>query len=646
MVPLQERRDPNADVSPAPYDAWVFAKSLAGHHVNGEVQRVSGAHRELARRLAEADVEDRDRAWDAHLCTLPEAEAGAWIEAVAAVNPDGPAPEDDGWGQPLAFKLPPVEPFPSDVYPLPVARLIRQGAQAIGCPADYFGMTVLAVAGAAIGRSVRLSIKDNYFASPAFYVVNVGKPGDGKSPALSATVKPLWRIDEAAHQTYTEARAEYERSREAYEEAKKNAQRSNRPPKPRRRRSKDEDELDDDDCLEGAALVPTPVPPIRPILRRSIVEDATTEALAPILSDNPRGLLVSRDEFTALIGSLNQYKSGKGADRQFFLSAWSGEPIAVDRKGNVARVPIRVPHPFLCIVGGTPPDMLGEIAESKGREDGFLDRILFTYPDRAPQRSWTDEGIPQDTSTAWAEIVNRLWQRPLSLNEGRECPAVVKFTPEAKALWRDWYNAHHAELNADDFPQSLAGPWAKLEQYAARIALTLHMLWWAADPLRSEVVLPEVGPERMRDIVRLLIYLKSHTRRVREAMKARVRGAEGNDDVQSILRWLLRHRPESFPLRDLTRDLGKTFAKRPRALEEALVWLVNQNCLRRQEAERPQGSRGRTRSSVYLVNPDLIAPQNCQNRPNALPEDDPGDLGDFATHPEGREEVGDDDLPF
>ncbi len=40
---------------------------------------------------------------------------GRWIEAVAAVNPDGPAPEDDGWGQPLAFKLPPVEPFPLDV---------------------------------------------------------------------------------------------------------------------------------------------------------------------------------------------------------------------------------------------------------------------------------------------------------------------------------------------------------------------------------------------------------------------------------------------------------------------------------------------------------------------------------------------------
>ncbi len=197
MVPLQERRIPSADVSPTPYDVWVFAKARAGHPINGEARRVSGTHRELAQRLAEADVEDRDRAWDAHLCTLPEAEAGAWIEAVAAVNPDGPAPEDDGWGQPLAFKLPPVEPFPLDVYPAAAVRLIHQGATSIGCPADFLALPVLAVAGAALGRSASLRLKSGYFASASIYAVCVGLPGDGKSPAVSAIASPMRSLDEA-----------------------------------------------------------------------------------------------------------------------------------------------------------------------------------------------------------------------------------------------------------------------------------------------------------------------------------------------------------------------------------------------------------------------------------------------------------------
>ena len=39
---------------------------------------------------------------------LSEAEADAWIEAAAGSDPADPPPEDDTWGQPLAFELPPL----------------------------------------------------------------------------------------------------------------------------------------------------------------------------------------------------------------------------------------------------------------------------------------------------------------------------------------------------------------------------------------------------------------------------------------------------------------------------------------------------------------------------------------------------------
>ncbi len=479
--------------------------------------------------------------WEEFVATLAEPESNDLIDAVAVVNPADPAPEDDGWERPQLEKPVPVEPFPVDIYPDVVARLIRQGATSIGCPADFLGMAVLPVAGAAIGQSVNLRIKEGYFVSAAFYVANVGKPGDGKSPALKAVVSPLWRIDEEAHKTYLEEKTEFERAREAYEMAKKDMHRSRTRVTAQHHQSEGGDALDDDGVSEGAESASLPVPPPRPIPRRSVVDNVTTESLAPILSDNPHGVLGVRDEFTALVGSFNQYKSGKGTDRQFYLSAWSGEPITIDRKSNPDQMPIRVPHPFLGLVGGMPPDMLGELAEGKGRDDGFIDRILFAYPDPMPKPGWTKQGIDKQTKTDWADLVRQLWQLPMRVYEGEECPYNINFAPEAEKIWEEWFNDHHAEQNADDFPDWLRGPWAKLEQYAARIALTLHMLHWGADPMRSEAV-PDVPPQRMRNAVRLVNYLKSHTHRVRSLMRVKEKGSDGGEHVQTILKWI-RRRP-------------------------------------------------------------------------------------------------------
>jgi hypothetical protein len=128
-------------------------------------------------------------------------------------------------------------------------------------------------------------------------------------------------------------------------------------------------------------------------------------------------------------------------------------------------------------------------------------------------------------------------------------------------------------------------------------------------------------------------------------MKAKAQGQEGNDDVQCILKWIHRHRPESFSLRDLNHDLSKTFGKRPQSLEEALSWLVRHNCIRLpDEPAVPKGRRGRRPSTVYLVNPHVISSQNGQNRPSetvpAYREEDFDNYGNSAeatAHHDGEE---------
>jgi hypothetical protein len=48
---------------------------------------------------------------------------------------------------------------------------------------------------------------------------------------------------------------------------------------------------------------------------RILLDDCTTEAMAGVLEQNPRGLVMVRDELAALVCGMNQYKSGKGHDR-------------------------------------------------------------------------------------------------------------------------------------------------------------------------------------------------------------------------------------------------------------------------------------------------------------------------------------------
>ena len=96
---------------------------------------------------------------------------------------------------------------------------------------------------------------------------------------------------------------------------------------------------------EADALDKKTKPPAQPAPRRIDLDDTTIEAAIPIMADNPRGLILINDELTALVAGCNQYKGGKGNDRQALLKIWAGQAFKKDRVLNPGRIPIRVPHP-------------------------------------------------------------------------------------------------------------------------------------------------------------------------------------------------------------------------------------------------------------------------------------------------------------
>ncbi len=466
---------------PPPFDCWVLARLTADLAVTAaDLAAMSDAFRRLAALLAATPFTDRCHIFDAFLAGRDDRDA--IIKAISDADPTAPAPAagsawpSSDWAPLRLEELPPVEPFPVDVLPKLAARLVNEGADAIGCPRDFLGVPMLGLAGGTIGRSVSLMLKPGYFAGATTFMGSVGPPSDGKTPALKATAAAVRTIDD-------QLAAEYARYLERWKEEVAGTPKGTKPP-----------------------------PPPKP--RRIDIDDATMEVLPHILEANARGLIMTRDELSAFLLGMNQFKGGKGNDRSNALKIWSGDRIVKDRVNHENGVPIRCPHPSLSIVGGLTPDMLGELADPKGRADGFIDRFLLAFPDPLPVAAWSNRGIPEDLAADWCSLIARLWMRPLDFKDGRSVPHVAYFTPEGKTRWEERYNAHSAEMNAPEFPPHLRGAWGKLREYAGRLTLILTLMHHAADPTADPLEVPQVRPCHVDDAWKLIGYFRSHARRI------------------------------------------------------------------------------------------------------------------------------------
>ena len=340
--------------------------------------------------------------------------------------------EEDEEDKPVLF---PVENFPSALR-----AFITETAASFPVPVDMIGVPVLVLAGAAIGATRRIRLKAGWEESSALYAAIVAPPGALKSPALAAVAVPVYEKQKQHKKEYEQSKQQHEGDLALYAR-------------------------DLGAYQKGHSSVP-PIKPKPPTLERSWTGDTTVERLAGLLSENSRGFPIIRDELSAWVKSLNQYKGGKGSDKQFYLSAWNSAAIAVDRQSK----PILIDHPFLSVVGCIPPDVLPDLDDESGREDGFLHRLLFTY---LPPHSvrWTETVVSSSVKEAYTQLMARLY----ALTMADAGPVVLELHPLAKTLFMKWHDEHCAKLEAPHLSPILKGFHAKLKGYAARFAL-IHAL--------------------------------------------------------------------------------------------------------------------------------------------------------------------------
>ena len=218
--------------------------------------------------------------------------------------------------------------------------------------------------------------------------------------------------------------------------------------------------------------------------------DITTECLAVRLMENPRGLILGRDELSGWFSSFNAYKGGKGGDASQWLEIHRAHPIVVDRKSH-GHDPVYVPRAAVSISGTIQPRILKRVLGNEHLENGMAARFLMAMPP-THKKCWKEAEPEQATLDSFGKAVDRLFSIPYDVDLSPDsCPVRLSFSTNGKESWVCGYNrfaSRQASASGD-----LAAAFAKAEAYAARVALIFHLFGWASE---SETQVPPTKIDR------------------------------------------------------------------------------------------------------------------------------------------------------
>jgi DNA polymerase I-like protein with 3'-5' exonuclease and polymerase domains len=396
-----------------------------------------------------------------------------------------------GKAAPVRRLIASYRPFPLHTLPEPLRSLSEQGARSIGCDPAFIALPGLAVLASLIGNTRVIRLKGDWREPSVVWTGTVGDSSTLKSPAYKLAVNTVVKVQMRLLKEYRQRLEEYTEDKARYDREKKE-------------RDKNGHSADDLDRPE------------EPICPRLVVSDITIERLSEILEDNPRGVLVARDELSAWLMSFSRYKGGGGgSDVPNWLELHHAGTLMYDRKTGERRT-IIVPKAAASVCGGIQPGTLSRAMTPEHREAGLGARLLLAMPPKVAKR-WSEAEVSPEVKEAYERTVRKLLDLRMDTdNDGDPVPFMLRMTPEAKAAWVQFYD-EWGEVQAS-VEGDLASAFGKLEAYAARFALLHHVVTSLPRDGQSELDGPDpsdpVGLASMQAGIELARWFAAEAERV------------------------------------------------------------------------------------------------------------------------------------
>ncbi len=354
--------------------------------------------------------------------------------------------------------------FPTTFFPVDLEQYRQDLIAETTIPGDFAAAGMLAATSGAIGNSVVGWLGTRRFVQANLYMLMIGDPGTGKSPATENTLAPIHREQTARLQAALQPPVESFQRRVAdvagggitgdaysgdFVEGFANFDR-------------------DDD--EGALIEPNPSK-----VRYLHLTDATIAGVREALVNNPRGIVVEADEAVSLFKG-----SGKANDRPIWLEMWNGKGLTISRRSGKPPI-ITIPLCFVTLIAGTQPDIFPQLLNPRG-DDGLLDRTLI-FGEKT--NGWPRYSHCR-TDPSLAAVYNGSIDRLLQHRD--EQPATFGSRPEvldiSDACSRVFEACHNEITDVFDrvrAPRQFGGLITKLVANATRLAVVRACSRWAAE---------------------------------------------------------------------------------------------------------------------------------------------------------------------
>lgn len=405
------------------------------------------------------------------------------------------------WPEPLDLlgqRSEAAAPFPIQFLPGALQNFAADAADRMQCPIDFIGIPLIIEAATLIGKNFRLAPKaaDDWAERPCLWGGIIAEPATMKTPAFRTALTLIFQAQREflqEHQVDIEEyklkvqRAEYAKGqwKEACRRARKSGQ-------------------DMPEMPAGAE------PPDRPKARRLFTSDTTQEALVDLIEENPRGLMLFRDELSGFFASFNQYRPG--SDRQFYLECHAGGSYAKDRRiGNVW-----IHDLYLNIFGGVQPEIVAKVLAG-GDLDGMTARFSllvwpdypegeFSYIDRRP-----DAVAQRQTKKVMRQLLELDPERffgPDAVGSAR----VLRFDDPAQQIFREWYTKIQLRLRSREGESAFRAHLGKYPGLFARLAIVHHLVRHVQKDVTSLLLVDDRTASAVEEFIDE--YLEPHARRI------------------------------------------------------------------------------------------------------------------------------------
>jgi hypothetical protein len=493
------------------------------------------------------------------------------------------------WPEPLAIEaeMLPAPPFDADVLlPGVLKDFVLDEADRMPCSPDFIAATLLVALGSVIGArcAIKPKRRDDWIVTPNLWGGVIAMPSAKKTPSMSTVLRYVDRLEAKEAESLAENMKVFEAELAAFE-AHQAAVKSSM-------KKAATGKGDDLKMAAAVADLQSLESPEQPFQRRFKSNDSTVAKLGEMLERNPQGMLVFRDELTALLASWD--KEGNQGDKGFYLEAWNGTGShSIDRIG---RGELFIPNLCLSVFGGIQPELmekyLAGITQGFGNDGGIQRFQVLVYPDPTPWE-WRDRYPVKGAREAVRDVFDRLASFDPVQDGATSADEFVKlphfsFDNEAQELFIEWATELYRVQIAGEQNPMMQQHLAKFEKLFCSIALILHLASGQIGPVTESSALHAAA---------WCEYLAGHARRIYgllEVSKVSAAKMLGRKIAEGKL-------TDGFTLRDVRRKQWSGATTTADA-EAALMILEEHHWIVASDADAEAGGRPTTR---YRVNPQI-----------------------------------------